>query len=303
MYYKEKNPNAKFYYIIAFLSLIIVVLICNQFKDCFFRKHYGKKIATIDGKTIYESDIEKRLSLFGTNGKKIDPEDLPEEFLKAIISEKYINDKILKESRKLGYFKDKDLNKAIEDFRNDLIKEKFFEEKVYKKISDDDVIEEYAKMIEELKGQEERKIKHILVKDEDDIKRIRRGIIRSGNFEKFAKEYSEDSASAVSGGDLGYVLKSDLVPEFGEIAFILKVGEVSKPVKTQYGWHLIKVEDARPVKILTLEESKESLKQRMQQDKIQQFLQDTMKDKKINILIKLKRLEKNKKNLQEEDEK
>ena len=141
-------------------------------------------------------------------------------------------------------------------------------------------------MVEHLKGKEERKIKHILVNDEEEIERARRSVMRSGNFEKVAKEKSIDTASAENGGDLGYVLQEELVPEFGDVAFILKVGEVSKPVKTQYGWHIIKVEDIRPATYLPFEDVKDGLIQRLQEQAIQEYLLSLTKDSNVEILIK-----------------
>ena len=195
-----------------------------------------------------------------TKGWPIKMEDIPEDIFKAIILESYVNNKIEKEAIKENYDKDPVILELLEMYKNNIIRDKYLEDKVYSKITEEKILEEYNKLVNEVKGKEERKIKHILVESEDEINRIRRNILRSGKFEKTAKEKSIDKASAENGGDLGYILKEELVPEFGDIAFMLKVGEISKPVKTQYGWHIIKVEDIRDAKLLNFEEVKETSK-------------------------------------------
>ncbi|MET0921995.1 MAG: peptidylprolyl isomerase, partial [Xanthobacteraceae bacterium] len=80
---------------------------------------------------------------------------------------------------------------------------------------------------------------------EAEAKTILADLKKGGNFETIAKEKSKDPGAAAQGGDLGYFTKDQMVPEFAEVAFNLQKGEVSDPVKTQFGWHIIKVEDKR----------------------------------------------------------
>jgi peptidyl-prolyl cis-trans isomerase C len=87
--------------------------------------------------------------------------------------------------------------------------------------------------------------RHILVATEAEAKTILADLKKGGNFETIAKEKSKDPGAAAQGGDLGYFTKDQMVPEFAEVAFKLQKGELSDPVKTQFGWHIIKVEDKR----------------------------------------------------------
>lgn len=284
---KEKNIDNKntlkliIAFIIILLILVIIYLGLNAKKQVLDK---GEQIAKVDDLVVYEADVQNRLNSIAP-GTDIKLTSLPPEILKALVMEVSVNNKIDQEAKKLGYQNDPEIKQKVADYQKELLREKFLNEQIYSKATEEKALEEYEKMVEHLKGKEERKIKHILVNDEEEIERARRSVMRSGNFEKVAKEKSIDTASAENGGDLGYVLQEELVPEFGDVAFILKVGEVSKPVKTQYGWHIIKVEDVRPATYLPFEEVKDGLIQRLQEQAIQEYLISLTQDSNIEILI------------------
>ncbi len=267
---------------IIILLVISILYIGLNFKSKQIDK--GQEIATVNGVAIYESDIQNRLNTISPNAK-IDLASLPKEVLEALVLEVNVNNIIDKEAKKLKYQDDPEINKKVEDYKKELVREKFLKEQIYSIATEERALEEYNLMVEHLKGKEERKIKHILVSTEEEIERARRSVMRSGNFEKVAKEKSIDTASAENGGDIGYVLQEELVPEFGDVAFILKVGEVSKPVKTQYGWHIIKVEDIRPAEFMPFEDVKDGIIQRLQEQAIQEYLLKLTKDADIELKI------------------
>jgi peptidyl-prolyl cis-trans isomerase C len=93
--------------------------------------------------------------------------------------------------------------------------------------------------------EEEVRARHILVEKEDEAKAILADLKKGGDFESIAKSKSKDPGAAAQGGDLGYFAKEQMVPEFAEVAFKLPKGQLSDPVKSQFGWHIIKVEDKR----------------------------------------------------------
>lgn len=270
---------------IIILLVISILYIGLNFKSKQIDK--GQEIATVNGVAIYESDIQNRLNTISPNAK-IDLASLPKEVLEALVLEVNVNNTIDKEAKKLKYQNDPEINKKVEDYKKELVREKFLKEQVYSKATEERALEEYNLMVEHLKGKEERKIKHILVSTEEEIERARRSVMRSGNFEKVAKEKSIDTASAENGGDIGYVLQEELVPEFGDVAFILKVGEVSKPVKTQYGWHIIKVEDIRPAEFMPFEDVKDGIIQRLQEQIIQEYLIELTQNADVKLKIQPK---------------
>ncbi len=94
-------------------------------------------------------------------------------------------------------------------------------------------------------NEQEVRARHILVPTEDEAKAILAEVKKGTDFAELAKQKSKDPGAAAEGGDLGYFGKDQMVPEFAEVAFKLDKGQVSDPVKTQFGWHIIKVEDKR----------------------------------------------------------
>lgn len=279
----------KVFYIFVILALFILVMVSAYLKfsnnDNKVSASKENVVAVVDGFKVYEGDISARLKTLSPDGKEVKAEDVPQGVLRAMVLEVFVNNEIDKDSKKLKYQKNAEIEKIVENFKRNIIREKYLNDTIFSKITDKEVENEYAKIVESVKGKEERKIKHILVADEDEIERIRRNVLRSGNFEKVAKEKSIDKTSAENGGDIGYVLRSELVPEFADVAFILKAGAISKPVKTQYGWHIIKVEDIRPAQFLPFDEVKDRIKQKLQQEAIQKYL--TSLTSKVNVDFKI----------------
>ncbi len=281
----DKRKKIYFVVIVVIFCLLIAVFLFDLVMTN-KKTHSGRPIATVDGFVVYEGDLQNRLNSLSPDGQ-LKIEQLPENVLKAMVLEVVVNDKIDQEAKKLKYNKDPEINELVENYKRDLIREKYLNDNIYSKITDEDVKNEYDTLVNNLKGKEERRIKHILVEDKDEIERVRRSVLRTGNFEKIASERSIDVVSGQNGGDIGYVLKEELVPEFGDMAFILKVGEISKPVKTQYGWHIIKVEDARTAQFLPFENVKENIRQRLQQQAIQEYLTNLTKNADVDFKIEL----------------
>ncbi|XQY92665.1 peptidylprolyl isomerase [Metabacillus sp. HB246100] len=140
----------------------------------------------------------------------------------------------------------------------DLLRKKAAEAEV--EVTDEEIKEYHAT----LEGQV--KASHILVADEETAKEVKKKLDDGGNFEELAKEYSTDPGSAQNGGDLGWFGEGAMVKEFQDAAFKLKEGEVSEPVKSEFGYHIIKVTDTyKPY-----EEMKEALKEDIRKQKVQQ---------------------------------
>jgi peptidyl-prolyl cis-trans isomerase C len=142
-----------------------------------------------------------------------------------------------------------------------------FEDYVEKEgVADADLKAAYDSVKTQYTGKEYR-VEHILVDKEADAKAIIAQIKGGGNFEEIAKSKSKDPGSAPNGGDLGYVSDNALVPEFSKAMVQLKTGQVTdKPVKSQFGWHIIKMIDVRDVKAPNMDEIKDQLKQMIMSD-------------------------------------
>jgi peptidyl-prolyl cis-trans isomerase C len=135
-------------------------------------------------------------------------------------------------------------------------------------VSDDEVKTEYEKFKAQSAGTEYR-ARHILVEKEDEAKALIKQINGGANFEELAKKNSKDPGSGANGGDLDFAAPGAYVPEFSQAMVKLKKGEMTQePVKTQFGYHIIKLEDTREAQFPKLDDVKGQLKQRMEQQKL-----------------------------------
>lgn len=127
----------------------------------------------------------------------------------------------------------------------------------------------YDAAIQQYKGQEEVHARHILVDSEEAAKAIIDKLNHGGDFAQIAKEQSKDPGSKDNGGDLGFFAKQAMVPEFAEAAFAMQKGQTSAaPVHTSFGWHVIRVDDRRPMTPPTFEQMKPQILSQMQQEKL-----------------------------------
>jgi foldase protein PrsA len=117
------------------------------------------------------------------------------------------------------------------------------------------------------------KASHILVDTEEKAKEVKQKIDKGEDFAKLAKEYSTDTATKDNGGDLGFFGAGEMAAEFEKAAFALKVGEVSEPVKTDYGYHIIKVTEIKEAQEATFENSKTKVKEALLEQKMSEKYQ------------------------------
>ena len=128
------------------------------------------------------------------------------------------------------------------------------------------------------KQPERIRARHILVSGDEELAKVQDELKAGKSFDVVAKEFSRDPGSAANGGDLGEFPRGMMVPEFEKAAFDLKnPGDVSAPVKTQFGWHIIKLEERIPESPIPFEQVKAKLVQELKDQKTQKLLQDKAK--------------------------
>lgn len=147
--------------------------------------------------------------------------------------------------------------------------------------SDEEIKEYFEKHKEDLK---QISASHILVEKEEDAKKIKKELDNGKDFAKLAGKYSIDTGTKEKGGSLGFFKKGDMVPEFEKAAFALKKGEISDPVKSQFGYHIIKLDDVKD----SFEALKEETKEAMINEKIQEHMQKVEKDAKVKEYVDFK---------------
>ena len=234
-------------------------------------------IIKLDGEEIKNSDVQEIWKGLFQGAAAPDfssfDENIRQNVLRGLVSERLI----YKEAIKGGFDKNADVKKRIENLQRQLIMQTFMESKAKTMVTDEQIKAAYEEKQVANKGQEEIKASHILVAAEDEAKKIVEELKKGGDFEKIAKEKSTDKASGAAGGDLGWFSKDKMVPEFADTAFKLKKGEVSAPVKTAFGWHVIKAEDRRAMQTASLEESKDMIKSELSNKAVQGYVEGLLK--------------------------
>ena len=156
--------------------------------------------------------------------------------------------------------------------------------KILKNFPNDELVNSaYKNLINELKGSLEYNASHILVKDEDQAKTIRKDIDNGKNFEALAKEHSI-GPTGKNGGNLNWFDLASMVPEFSTALMVLSEGDVSQPVQTKFGWHIIKLNETREKKIPEFKRIEAQLRQNLRQKKINDYLKSLSENSEINFV-------------------
>jgi peptidyl-prolyl cis-trans isomerase C len=207
---------------------------------------------------------------------------------KEMLDTMVIRELILQQASKDGLDKSAELEEKLKDLKKRLVVESFLKKKVEteSQVSDTDLQKFYEANKDKFKTGEQIKASHILVKTEKEAKDILAQIKAGGNFEELAKKYSVDSSSA-KGGDLGWFGKGQMVPVFEKAAMSLKEGQVSDVVKSDFGFHIIKLTGKRPAGIRPLDEVKDQIKGAImptkQQEVFQKIKEELKKSAKITV--------------------
>ncbi len=204
-------------------------------------KQQDKLVAKVNGKSITESDMQLAEAEIGNELGSIPPEARRRVILEYVIENQLFADAA--EAAKLG--SGAAFEERMNYWRRRALREYYFEAELNKSVSEADAKKFYDQQVGSAKAQEEVRARHILVESEDLAKQLHARITKGEDFIALAKEHSKDPGSKDDGGDLGYFGKGQMVPVFEETAFALKAGDVSVPVKSQFGWHIVKVEDRR----------------------------------------------------------
>jgi len=199
---------------------------------------------------------------------------------KDMFLDSVVNQRLLyAEASKLGFDKDPDVCKQIEDASKDIIIKEYLRKEVEDKttVSDEDAKKYYDENIDKFKEPEKLQVSHILVDTEAEANDVLAKLKAGSDFAELAKEKSK-CPSKDKGGDLGYIGKGQTVPEFETAAFALQPGQVSGVVKSQFGYHIIKVTAKQPEKTIPFNDIKDQLKQMLLADKQKERFDSVLKE-------------------------
>jgi peptidyl-prolyl cis-trans isomerase C len=249
-------------------------------------KKEGKTLAEVNGAVVTVADFKAEVENLPPYLKPMAQTD---EGKKELLDSMIVRALILDQAKKDGVDKSAEVETRLEDLKKRVVVEAFLKNKLEQdvKISDAEMRAFYDKNMEKFKSPDQVKASHILVKSEKEAQDILAQLKKGGNFEELAKKSSTD-ASAAKGGDLGWFSKGSMVPEFEKVAFSLKEGQLSEIVKTQYGFHIIKMTGKRPAGVRTFEEVQEQIKAALLPGKQQEFFQKIKDDLKKTAKISIK---------------
>lgn len=220
-------------------------------------------VARVNGEELHRSDVTRMVAQLPPQVQQ-----MPIEMIYPAVIDQLVSGKLVATA---GY-KDKlqdspEVKDEIKRAEERAVQRAFIQKEVKARITPKAYDDAYQAFLKQNPPQEEVKAAHILVEKEEDAKAIIAQLKKGGDFAKLAKEKSKDSVAAEQGGDLGYFTKDAMVEPFANAAFAMAKGEVSKePVKTQFGYHIIKVEDKRSQPAPTLDEVKPQLEQTLSKD-------------------------------------
>ena len=238
---------------------------------------FAQNVATVNGKAIPASRVDQVVKQVVAQGKQTDSPQLREAIKKDLIGREVM----IQEADKQGFGTRPEVKSALENARQSIIINAMLADYVKKNpIKDPEIKAEYDKYKAQV-GDKEYHVKHILVPTEDEAKALIVKLKAGSKFEDLAKASSKDG-SAANGGDLDWASPASYVPEFSKAMVALQKGAITDtPVKSQFGYHIIKLEDSRTAKIPPLEEVKQQVAESLQQRKLQVFREELMKKAKI----------------------
>ncbi|HJU33228.1 MAG TPA: peptidylprolyl isomerase [Hyphomicrobiaceae bacterium] len=229
-----------------------------------------RAVAKVNGKVITDADIKLAEAEIGN-----DLGSLPEGTRRRVLVEFLIENQLFAEAaegQKLGT--SQTFDERMQYWRRRALRDAYFDKTVRESISDAEVKKFYDTQVGALKPEEEVRARHILVESKDKAREVYQKLAHGSDFAALAREYSKDPGSKDQGGELGFFARGQMVPQFEETAFKLNKGEVSEPFESQFGWHIVKVDDRRQRSAPAFEAVKDRVMASMIHKRAQQIAAD-----------------------------
>jgi peptidyl-prolyl cis-trans isomerase C len=235
-------------------------------------------VATINGQAIHLSELEVAQQALPPQYRNMPLQAVFPALLDRIVDSKLV----VQDGRKNKVADDAAFKKRMVFVEEQVIQDFWLQREIAKKVTAEKLQQRYEERLKSMPAEEEVHARHILVAGEDEAKAIIADIKKGGAFDKIAKEKSTDKASGAEGGDLGWFKKSDMVKEFADAAFALKKGEMTEvPVKTQFGYHVITIEDRRKAPPPAFEELQDQLREELARETVTAMLDQLRASAKI----------------------
>ncbi len=235
-------------------------------------------VATINGQPIRLSELEVAQQALPPQYRNMPLQAVFPALLDRIVDSKLV----VQDGRKNKVGDDPAFKKRMVFVEEQVIQDFWLQREIAKKVTPEKLQARYEERLKSMPAEEEVHARHILVAGEDEAKAIIADLKKGGAFDKIAKEKSTDKASGAEGGDLGWFKKTDMVKEFADAAFALKKGEMTDaPIKTQFGYHIIKIEDRRKAPPPAFEEMQDQLREELARETVTSLLDQLRASAKI----------------------
>lgn len=226
-------------------------------------------VARVDGRVITRLDVFRFIKLMPANIQQLPPAAVYPLALDQVINTRVVQNK----ADEAGLENDSEVQEQLDMAKQQIMRSVYVQRQVDKKISDSDLKKSYDTLIAKVPDVEEVSARHILVADEATARDLIAQLNNGADFAKLAAANSGDPGNKDKGGELGWFSKQDMVPEFSDAAFKIEKGQLgADPVKTQFGWHVIKIEDKRKRPKPSFEEVKQMLQVEVRREKLESML-------------------------------
>ena len=226
-------------------------------------------VATVNGQPIYLSELQVAQQALPPQYRNMPLSSVYPALLDRIIDSKLV----VADGKKNKVETDPDFKKRMAFVEDQVVQDFWLQKELAKRVTPDKLQARYQEKLKSMPAEDEVHARHILVATEQEAKDLLAELKKGTSFDKLAREKSTDKASGAEGGDLGWFKRTDMVKEFSDAAFALKKGETSEaPVKTQFGYHLIKVEDRRQAPPPSFEELADQLREEVQRETVTQYI-------------------------------
>ncbi|MGE5537641.1 MAG: peptidylprolyl isomerase [Gemmatimonas sp.] len=219
-------------------------------------------VGRVNGEAVLRSDVLREADTLPPQFRQ-----MPVEALWPVLLDRVIDRKLMATAaRKDGLANDPDYKARMKDLEDRVLEQTFLMKRMEKTVTEAAMQKRYAEMLTQMKPETRVHARHILVKTREDAVDVIRELAKGGDFAKLAKERSQDG-SAQAGGDLGWISKEQVVGPFGDAAFAMKKGETSRaPVQTQFGWHVIRIDDVQADYKPSYDEKRDEIQQALSED-------------------------------------
>lgn len=284
--YSTKRRSSTKVFILSTIVIAAVFMVANHL----LKQRGDTVIAEVGGEKIFKSDVDKKLlevfEGYDRNVKAPEINSLPKEVLEILAKEIYFEKELDKLAKKAKSSHSKETKEKIKESKAKIIRQAYIDSLLAEEVNEQVVKERYVELTNNIEGKKEYRISHIVVRDKNEAEKFVQELkAKSVKFGDLARKYSIDKDSAENEGDLGYVLEDNMMREIFEGISNLKAGEISAPIHTRFGWHVVKMAEIRDARILPFESIKDAIRNQLLQDKIGEINSRITKDVTVKILV------------------